>query len=383
MSTQPPRTEDHILLTPGPLTTSPDTKGAMLHDWGSRDPAFIAMTRRVCDRLLALAGANDSAKESHVVVPMQGSGTFAVEAAIGTLVPKGGKALILINGEYGRRIQRIAEIIARAHDTLEWPEDTPPESAEIAQKLDGDGAITHVIAVHCETTSGILNPIEDIARTVAAKGRRLLVDAMSSFGALALDAAMDPIDGVMASANKCLEGVPGVGFVVARRVALEASAGNAPSLSLDLHDQWCTMDQTGQWRFTPPTQVVAGLDHALAEHEAEGGIEGRGARYRRNCQALVDGMRALGFETLLPDDLQAPIIVTFKMPADPAFRFQDFYDALGRRGYVIYPGKLTEAPSFRIGCIGHIGEAEMQGVLDAITDTVREMGITTGAPAAA
>ncbi|MEE8515116.1 MAG: 2-aminoethylphosphonate--pyruvate transaminase [Alphaproteobacteria bacterium] len=377
MKPKSPRTEDHILLTPGPLTTSPDTKGAMLHDWGSRDPAFIAMTRRVCDRLLELAGA----KESHVVVPIQGSGTFAVEAAVGTLVPRDGKALVLINGEYGRRIQRIFEIIGRAHDVLEWPEDTPPDSTQIAQKLAGDGAISHVIAVHCETTSGILNPIEDIARTVAGKGRRLLVDAMSSFGALPLDGAMDPIDGVMASANKCLEGVPGIGFVVARRRALEASAGNAPSLSLDLHEQWRVMNQTGQWRFTPPTHVVAGLDHALTEHEAEGGIKGRGERYRANCQALVDGMRALGFKTYLADGLQAPIIVTFHLPGDPNFDFETFYDRLRDLGFIIYPGKLAAIPSFRIGCIGHITAAEIKGAVEAVATVIAEMGVKDCAPA--
>ncbi len=376
MRSKSPRTEDHILLTPGPLTTSPDTKAAMLHDWGSRDPAFIAMTRRVCDCLLDLSGA----KETHVVVPIQGSGTFAVEAAIGTLVPRDGKALILINGEYGRRIQRICEIIGRAHDTIEWPEDTPPDSARIAEKLAGDGAISHVVAVHCETTSGILNPVCDIARAVAGKGRRLLVDAMSSFGALPLDATIDPIDGVMASANKCLEGVPGVGFVVARLTALEAAAGNAPSLSLDLHDQWRAMAQSGQWRFTPPTHVIAALDHALAAHGAEGGIAGRGARYRRNCQALVDGMRALGFKTYLSDVLQAPIIVTFHLPSDPNFDFETFYDGLRDLGFIIYPGKLTAIPSFRIGCIGHITEAEIKGAVAAVATVIAQMGVKDCAP---
>ncbi len=371
------KSDDHILLTPGPLTTSPGTKDAMLHDWGSRDPAFIAMTGRVCGRLLELAGADDS----HVVVPIQGSGTFAVEAAVGTLVPRDGKALVLINGEYGRRIQRICEIIGRAHDVLEWPEDTPPVSAEIAQKLRHDGAISHVIAVHCETTSGILNPITDIARAVAGQGRRLLVDAMSSFGALALDCATDPIDGVMASANKCLEGVPGIGFVVARRSALEASAGNAPSLSLDLHDQWRAMEQSGQWRFTPPTHVIAGLDHALAEHEAEGGIKGRGDRYRANCRALVGGMRALGFKTYLADGLQAPIIVTFHLPADANFEFEVFYGRLRDLGFIIYPGKLAAIPSFRIGCIGHITETEIKGAVAAVATVIAGMGVKDCAPA--
>jgi 2-aminoethylphosphonate-pyruvate transaminase len=204
---------------------------------------------------------------------------------------------------------------------------------------------------------------------------------MSAFGALPLDARETSFDAVAASANKCLEGVPGVGFVICRRAALEAAAGNAPSLSLDLHDQWTAMDRTGQWRFTPPVQVILAFAQALKEHEEEGGIFGRGARYRRNCRLLVEGMRALGFETLLPDRLQAPIIVTFRMPADPNFRFDAFYERLRDKGYVIYPGKLTAAESFRIGCIGRLGEAEMRGVLAAIEATMREMGVAGGATA--
>ena len=205
---------------------------------------------------------------------------------------------------------------------------------------------------------------------------------MSAFGALPLDAARTPFDALVASSNKCLEGVPGIGFAIIRRSAIEAARGQAPSVSLDLHDQWVSMEKTRQWRFTPPTHVVAALDQALVEHAAEGGVAGRGARYRRNCDVLVAGLRALGFETLLPDGLQAPIIVTVRMPADPRFQFEIFYDRLSRRGFVIYPGKLTVAESFRIGCIGRVGEAEMRGVLDAIRDILAEMDVTGCAPAA-
>ena len=238
--------------------------------------------------------------------------------------------------------------------------------------------------VQCETTSGILNPVDDIAQVTARHRRRLLIDAMSAFGALPLDAARTPFDALVASSNKCLEGVPGIGFAIVRRSALEAApAARRRRCSLDLHDQWASMEQTRQWRFTPPTHVIAALDQALTEHAAEGGVAGRGARYRRNCDVLVAGLRALGFETLLPDGLQAPIIVTVRMPADPRFQFEAFYDRLSRRGFVIYPGKLTVADSFRIGCIGRLGEAEMRGVLDAIRDILAEMGVTGWAPAAA
>jgi 2-aminoethylphosphonate-pyruvate transaminase len=363
---------DAWLLTPGPLTTAMATKEAMLHDWGSRDAAFIEANARVRQRILDIANA----AASHVCVPLQGSGTFAVEATLGTLVPRKGKALIVINGAYGHRMARILDYMGRRYSILETPEDTPSDPDEVDAFLARDAAITHVLAVHCETTSGILNPIEAIADVVAKRGKRLIIDAMSSFGALPLDAAAVPFDAVIASSNKCLEGVPGVGFAIIRKDALEAAKGNAHSLSLDLHDQWVAMEGNGQWRFTPPTHVIIALDAAIEQFEAEGGVDGRNARYSANCRALVDGMRRLGFETLLPDDLQAPIIVTFKMPADAAFDFDTFYDRLKDVGYVIYPGKLTVAPSFRIGCIGHLGVAEIEGALQAVADTVSELGIT-------
>jgi 2-aminoethylphosphonate-pyruvate transaminase len=365
------------LLTPGPLTTSATVKQAMLRDWGSRDGGFIDLNAGIRNRLVSLAGGS---VDSHVAVPVQGSGTFAVEAMIGTLVPRAGRLLVLVNGAYGTRMVRIAEVAGRPVTALETAEDQPVSPAALAEALDADPAITHVAVVHCETTSGILNPIEAVAEIVRSRGRALLIDAMSAFGALPLDMAALGAVAVAASSNKCLEGVPGMGFVIARRDALEAAKGNAHSLSLDLHDQRRGFEANAQWRFTPPTHVVAAFAQALDEHEAEGGIEGRGARYRANAAILIEGMRALGFETLLPDRLQAPIIVTFRMPADPAFVFADFYDRLRQRGFVIYPGKLTVADSFRIGCIGRLGAEEMTAAIAAIRATLSEMGVASGAP---
>ena len=367
-----------ILLTPGPLTTSATVKQAMLRDWGSRDAAFIALNQRIRQRLLDLAHAAGS----HVCVPVQGSGTFAVEATIGTLVPRDGRLLVLVNGAYGQRMVRIAEVAGRAVTSLNWPEDEAVDAQALDRALVADSAISHVAVVHCETTSGILNPLQDVADVCARHQRPLLIDAMSSFGALPIDARVTPFVAVMASANKCLEGVPGVGFALIRREALAAAKGNAPSLSLDLYDQWQGLEANGQWRFTPPTHVLAAFDQALDEHAAEGEVVGRGARYRRNHQLLVEGMSALGFAMLVPPPLQAPIIVTFLMPADPRFVFAEFYDRLRKKGFAIYPGKLTVAASFRIGCIGHIGEAEIRAALAAIGETMGEMGVASGAPAA-
>jgi len=375
----PGTTDQPYLLTPGPLTTSATVRRAMLRDWGSRDPAFIALNARVRERLVELAGGEGS----HVCVPLQGSGTFIVEAMLGTLVPKAGKLLVLANGAYGQRMATMARYHGRRVEVLETAEDQPNDVVALERALLKDDAITHVAAVHCETTAGILNPIEAIAEVTARHGRRLLIDAMSAFGALPLDARSVPFDALAASANKCLEGVPGLGFAIARKDALAAAKGNAPALSLDLHDQWQAMEKNGQWRFTPPTHVLAALEQALIEHEQERGIAGRGARYRENCRILVMGMRALGFETLLADHLQAPIIVTFKMPADPRFTFEAFYDRLAGHGYLIYPGKLTVAPSFRIGCIGRLGPEQMRGALAAIRAVLKEMGVVTGRPARA
>ncbi len=375
----PSQVQEPLLLTPGPLTTSASVKQAMLRDWGSRDDDFIALNRRVRERLLALVGG----AESHVCVPLQGSGTFVVEAMLGTLVPRDGKLLVLVNGAYGRRIAAIAAYHGRACETLEWPEDTPTNPTALDARLAADPSISHVAVVHCETTSGILNPLPEVAAVAASHARPLLVDAMSAFGALALDAREVRFDAVVASSNKCLEGVPGVGFALVRKAVLEDAKGNSPSLSLDLHEQWRAMESNGQWRFTPPTHVLAALDQALDEHAAEGGVAGRGARYRENCRVLVDGMRELGFQTLLPDRLQAPIIATFAMPGDPRFDFEDFYARLRAKGFVIYPGKLTVAPSFRIGCIGRITPDDMRRAVQAVAATLGEMGLASGAPKAA
>lgn len=372
-------TGDPLLLTPGPLTTSASVKQAMVHDWGSRDEGFIAINKMVLEKIVELAGAQDT----HVTVPVQGSGTFAVEAMITSFVPKSGKLLVVINGAYGQRAKKIAEIAGRGVTTYETPEDTPPDLARLEAMLVADKAITHVFAVHCETTSGILNPIVEIAALVAKQGRRLLVDSMSAFGALEIDARQVPYDALAASSNKCLEGVPGLGFVVCRKEALAECKGNATTLVLDLFDQAEGFAKTGQYRFTPPIHVIVALGAAIEEHAAEGGVAGRGKRYRDNAKVLIDGMRAMGFRTLLSDRLQAPIIVTFHMPTDPKFVFQRFYDGLKDRGYVIYPGKLTVADSFRMGCIGRLYPEHMKGALAAVREVLDEMRVSNGGPALA
>lgn len=374
-----PRLGEPYLLTPGPLTTSYDVKAAMLKDWGSWDDEFRAMTRHLRQRLLSLLGPG---AEHYDCVPIQGSGTYVVEAMLGSIVPRDAKVLVLANGAYGLRAAKTVEILGRGLRLLDKGDYLPPRGDEVAAILVEDTAISHVLAIHCETSSGILNPIDEIAEATKSAGRKLLIDSMSAFGAVPLNPDTLNCTAFVSSANKCIEGVPGFGFVIARKDEIEACKGNSHSLALDVHDQWATMEKTGQWRFTPPTHAVAAFIEALKAHEAEGGVAGRGSRYRKNRDVLVAGMRGLGFETLLDDRWLSPIITTFFCPDDPAFGFQRFYNAMKKRGFIIYPGKLTVVDSFRIGCIGHMDSAVMERVVEAARSALEEMGVASAAPPA-
>jgi 2-aminoethylphosphonate-pyruvate transaminase len=349
----------------------------MLADWGSWDGAFNALTASVCRDLLAIVDARAGAQAEHVCVPLQGSGTFAVEAALGTLVPRNARVLVSDNGAYCKRMVRILNCVGRQAVVLAHREDEPADPLRMDAALAADPSITHVAQVHCETGTGILNPLPQIAAVVAKHGRRLIIDAMSSYAAIPIDAGSVRFDALIAASGKCLEGVPGMGFVIARRTALEAAEGNSASLALDLLDQWRYMQKTGQWRFTPPTHVVAALRAAIDQYHAEGGLQARLGRYTGNCAALVNGMRALGFRTFLPDALQAPIIVTFHSPRDPRYDFTEFYRRVREGGFILYPGKLTAVDTFRVGCIGAIGAPALTRAVAAMAAALRGMGVET------
>ena len=355
---------DKKLLTPGPLTTSLATKKAMMHDWGSRDQKFIDINHSVRESLITLINGENE----YQCVPMQGSGTFAVESMISSLTSKNAKILILINGAYGHRMKKMCNYLERNCIDYEVPEDSIHDLNEIEKIIDTNTDLTHVFAVYCETTSGILNPIQEIADLVERKNLSLFIDAMSAFGALPLSCKKVKFDAVAASSNKCLEGVPGVGFILVKNDIIKNAKGNCHSLSLDLYDQWQAMEKNKQWRFTPPTHVLAAFSQAIIEHENEGGIEGRFKRYSNNCKIICDGMKDLGFKQLLPNNLQAPIIITFMQPK--SFDFNKFYNALSEKGFLIYPGKLTVAETFRIGCIGNLNEQDMHDTITAIKEVV-------------
>ncbi|WP_085728623.1 2-aminoethylphosphonate--pyruvate transaminase [Pseudomonas sp. R37(2017)] len=372
-----PALGEPYLLTPGPLTTSKATKEAMLRDWGSWDGAFNRVTAEVRQHLLHMAGVQD---DSFACVPLQGSGSYSVEAALATAIPRDGKALVLMNGAYGQRATKTLEYLGRACITLDKGDYLPPQPDEVDALLTANPDVTHVFLVHCETSSGILNPLRAIADVVKAHGKRLIIDAMSTFGAVPVTVEDIAFDVLVSSANKCIEGIPGFGFVIIRRSVLEAAKGRANSLSLDLYEQWVYMERTGQWRFTPPTHSVVAFHKALEQHADEGGVQGRLARYTHNRDVLVSGMRELGFRTLLEDCWLSPIITTFFCPEHPDFQFTRFYEELKTRQFIIYPGKLTQAESFRIGCIGQIDEYVVHQLLRAIADSLLAMGVDMPKP---
>jgi 2-aminoethylphosphonate-pyruvate transaminase len=367
---------DRILLTPGPLTTTLRTKLAMLKDWGSWDADFNAVTATLRSRLLDIVHGHDT----HVLVPLQGSGTFSVEAAVATVVPRDGHVLVPDNGAYCKRAGKLSQMMGRRATLLPVDEQQPISAAAVDAALQADASITHVILIHCETGTGVENPLQAVADVCRRHGKGLIVDAMSSFAALPIDARTTRFDALVAASGKCLEGVPGMGFVFIRKAILDGCAGNSHSLAMDLHDQHVYMGKTGQWRFTPPTHVVAALAEAVAQFVEEGGQPARLARYTDNCRTLVGGMAALGFRPFLAPEVQAPIIVTFHAPAHPAYDFKRFYAGAKARGFILYPGKLTQVETFRVGCIGAIARHEMRQAVEAVADTLREMGIPSGQP---
>ncbi|MDZ5607256.1 2-aminoethylphosphonate--pyruvate transaminase [Bacillus pseudomycoides] len=356
--------ENHyLLLTPGPLTTTKTVKEVMLYDWCTWDVEYNTMVQEVRSRLVALATKEE---EKYTAVLMQGSGTFSVESVIGSVIPKEGKLLVCMNGAYGKRIVQMAEMLhidVVVSQTEEWE---PTNLVEIEDLLQKDPEITHVVVVHCETTTGIINPIADVCNLGKQYGKVAIVDAMSSFGGVEMDIADLQIDFMISSANKCIQGVPGFGFVIAKRDELAKCKGQARSLSLDLYDQWETMEaQNGKWRFTSPTHIVRAFYQALLELEEEGGVKARNARYRNNQQVLVKRMREVGFQSLVDERYQSPIITSFIYPEE-GFEFNRLYNELKQHGFVIYPGKISKVDTFRIGNIGDVHEDDIHRLVDSI-----------------
>jgi len=365
------------LLTPGPLTTSRTVKLALMADWGSRDVEFRKLVKEVRQELLRLAGCDDT----YDCVIMQGSGTFAIEAALGAFAPsKRKQTLVVANGAYGERAASILERIGRRHVKISKTDTTQLQSKHFALQLEEDPSISHVWLIHCETTSGIVNPLADLGRAVKARDRVFMVDAMSSFGALDINMVRDNIDVLVSSSNKCIEGIPGFSYVLAKKDLIMASEGQSHSVVLDLYEQWKGLEANGQFRFTPPTHALVAFREALRELDAEGGVAARGERYRRNAQVLLRGMAEIGIKPLLSDNEAGPIIQTFLTPSDENFHFDVFYEALRERGFAIYPGKLTKRDSFRIGTIGHLDEKVMERVVVAIKDVLAEMNVTKMGP---
>ena len=374
----PPAGRDKRLFTPGPLSTSPTVKAAMLRDLGSRDAEFLGVVREVRAALLRIA---DVAEPDYTALPLQGSGTYAVEAALGALLPTGGRILVAQNGAYGQRIAQLARASGLQVTPCDFAESDPVDPAAIDALLAADAGLAAVAMVHCETSTGQVNPVAAVAERCRARDRRLLVDAMSSFGALPCPLAEWGADALVTSANKCLQGVPGLALIVAKREVLRAAQGQARSVSLDLCAQLAGLDRDGQFRFTPPVHALLALHQALLELEQEGGPAARLRRYHANQQRLLAGMTRLGFRTFLPEALLSPIITSFLLPALPGFDFPAFYRGLSDRGCVIYPGKVSRADCFRIGTIGDLHPDDIDHLLHAIVEVLHAQGLPVPLPA--
>ncbi|BBI31932.1 2-aminoethylphosphonate--pyruvate transaminase [Cohnella abietis] len=364
----------YILLTPGPLTTTLSVKEVMLKDWCTWDNDYKQIVQSIRHKLLHLGQASE---DLYTSVLLQGSGTFGVEATIGTAIPINGKLLIMANGAYGMRIQDIARVLGIQHRTIIFSPDQLLDVEQLNAALERDADITHVALVHCETTTGILNPLEELLKVIKRHNKIAIVDAMSSFGGMPIAVEEWGIDYLISSANKCIQGVPGFSFIISLKSELAKCKGNARSLSLDLYDQWQVMDkEAGKWRFTSPTHVVRAFYQALIELEQEGGIEKRYARYVHNQQTLVRLMEHAGFTAFLPEVLHSPIITTFEYPNNDRFTFESLYEFLKEKGFVIYPGKLSEAEVFRIGTIGDVHPEDIVKLCEAVstyvTTTLRE-----------
>lgn len=356
----------YLLLTPGPLSTSKTVKAAMLRDWCTWDDDYnLHVVQDIRGRLVRMA--TTAGIDRYTSVLMQGSGTFGVESVIGSSVPQDGKLLIVSNGAYGNRMVQIAEALHISHLVYALPEVSSPDRLEVRRLLDENPDVTHLSVVHCETTTGILNPVKEIVALAREYGVISIVDAMSSFGGIPLDVDQWGIDFLISSANKCIQGVPGFSFIVANKESLMKCQGQARSLSLDIFGQWEAMEKGGgKWRFTSPTHVVHAFLQALVELEQEGGVEKRFERYATSQRALVAGMRCMGIDTLLPDSLHSPIITAFISPSSESYSFIRFYNELKKNGFVIYPGKVAESDTFRIGNIGEVYPADIQRLVEVI-----------------
>ncbi|WP_421353688.1 2-aminoethylphosphonate--pyruvate transaminase [Aeromonas veronii] len=362
-----PAAVDYLLLTPGPLSTTATVRAAMLQDSCTWDADYNQGVVEPIRRELVRLATGPEYESDYSAVLLQGSGSYVVESVLGSAIGIDECLLIINNGAYGARMGEMARCLGLRHHELDCGETTRPEPAAIEAMLARHPEITHLAMVHCETTTGMLNPLDEVAELCQRRGIRLIVDAMSSFGGIPIDMGHLGIEFLISSANKCIQGVPGFGFVIARRTALAACAGRARSVSLDLHAQWQTMEQQGgKWRFTSPTHTVLAFAQALRELDEEGGIEARHQRYSENQRTLVAGMAALGFAPLLPEQWQSPIITAFYSPAHPDYRFADFYQRLKAQGFVIYPGKVSQADCFRIGNIGDVTPERVRDLLAAM-----------------
>jgi 2-aminoethylphosphonate-pyruvate transaminase len=362
-----------VLLNPGPANTSRTVREALVTpDLCHREPEFFDMMRECREGLVRLAGCAGR----FAAVLFTGSGTAAVEAAVASAVPPGRTLLVVNNGVYGDRLVRIARAHGIPTEVLAYGITTPVPPADVGRALAARPEISHVALVHHETTTGLLNPVGEVARVAAAGGRRVVIDAMSSLFGEPLQVDADGVDFVTASANKCLQGIPGISFVLGRRAALDALAGQPPrSVYLDLHQHYVAQERDNT-PFTPAVQVLHAMRQALRELEAEG-VERRIARYAENARVLRAGMAALGFEVLVPEDARSSILTTFRLL--PGLEYDALHDAMKGRGYIIYAGQGDiRRYAFRVANMGTLTPRDMAGVVEAFRASLAALAVGAG-----
>ncbi|QRK08019.1 2-aminoethylphosphonate--pyruvate transaminase [Archangium violaceum] len=361
-----------LLLIPGPVQTDPRVRAAMTADIAPWDLDFRAEYAAIRAKVTEIAGGIPG---RHATLPLQGSGHFIVEAAIRTFIPAGGCFLLPMNGTYAARIHRLASEAGRVPVTLELPDTRPVTEAELDAAFAAHPEVTHLCAVVSETGTGIINDPEVLGAAARRAGKRVLLDAVSAFGAWPFRLADHPeVDAITFTPNKCLEGLPGCGFAVCPVEHTRARLGQAGSWSLDLADVLLRAERNGSGssRFTPAPQVLRAFGVAMRLYEEEGGQPARLARYRENMRILREGMEALGLRPYLAVEHQGPIIGTFHQPGG-GFELQRFVDALKRRGVLISNFYNTEEPTFRVGCIGAVTPDDMRRAVSAMGDALREL----------
>ncbi|MDX1638973.1 MAG: 2-aminoethylphosphonate--pyruvate transaminase [Balneolaceae bacterium] len=352
--------ERNILLNPGPATTARSVKEALVvNDICPREEEFGTVLTDISEGLLKIGNGS----EQYQACLFAASGTGAVEAMLTSALGADEKVLIITNGAYGIRMEKICDAFSRDFETIcrfgEYP-----QVDRLRQKLQEED-FTHLAAVHHETSTGMMNPLEEISHLCREFGVKLIVDAMSSFGAYPIDLDRSGISYLAASSNKCIHGMPGLSFVIFHTDCVDEIEKNNGNFYFDMYRQWSYLKQKGQLRFTPPVQVCYSFREAIKD-TLEETVENRWQRYRQNWQVLYDGIRQLGFRFYLPMEQQSHILMAVALDGVLHRGFDHFHDYLYGKNITVYPGVIPETDTFRMAVIGDLYPRDLHYVVEQI-----------------